>query len=165
MFSAFCGWRRKVGVVTLTMACLFTAAWIRSRSLYDRFSVNGAQFQYGVFSLVGQIHLIRTSHIDGAPFLMGPVTDDAKNLPGVEVDANGRQKYFDPSVRTEIEWRRDWAGFHLSQGTHRTGKIAVQLLSIPYWSIALPLTALSSWLLLCKHRQPKTIGVGTKPAA
>ena len=165
MLNYFGGWRRKAGIITLTLACLFMGAWIRSRWRYDRVSINGTPFQYGVFSLVEQIHLIRTSHIDGAPFLMGPVTDDAKNIPGVEVDANGFQKYFDPSARTEIEWRTDWAGFHLSSGVHRTGKIAVRLLSIPYWSVAIPLMALSAWFLLSKQRQAKRIKSHTEPAA
>ena len=36
MVEFFRGWRRKVGCVTLVVACLLTAAWFRSRSEMDR---------------------------------------------------------------------------------------------------------------------------------
>jgi hypothetical protein len=35
MWEYFKGWRRKLGVLTLVMACVFMTAWVRSRMLVD----------------------------------------------------------------------------------------------------------------------------------
>lgn len=46
-------WRRTIGVVTLLMACVFTAGWTRSYSVEDRIIVEDAGF--GIFSVLGRI--------------------------------------------------------------------------------------------------------------
>lgn len=37
MREFFQGWKRKIGVVTLLMACVLLAGWIRSQSIRDEF--------------------------------------------------------------------------------------------------------------------------------
>jgi hypothetical protein len=39
MREFFKGWRRKTGVVTLMLACVFMACWVRSQTTYDVLSV------------------------------------------------------------------------------------------------------------------------------
>lgn len=42
MGEFFKGWRRKTGVLTLVMACLFAAVWVRSMYQRDYQFVSGA---------------------------------------------------------------------------------------------------------------------------
>ena len=35
MDEFFRGWRRKIGVLTLVMACVFMVGWVRSEAMFD----------------------------------------------------------------------------------------------------------------------------------
>lgn len=51
MMEFFRGWRRKVGVCTLVVACLATAGWVRSLSVRDEFTIsNGKDFVHRLMS-------------------------------------------------------------------------------------------------------------------
>jgi len=49
MGDFFKPWRRKIDVVTLLMACIFMAGWVRSMSIEDSMGVYLAQFRSGWF--------------------------------------------------------------------------------------------------------------------
>ena len=52
MREFFRGWKRKLGVVSLVMACVFMAGWVRSSLLTDRFAIiTPAQCGFVIFSL------------------------------------------------------------------------------------------------------------------
>ena len=59
MREFFQGWRRKVGVVTLVMACVLTAGWVRSFLIRDILSINVFPQQIAAESNLGKIHLFR----------------------------------------------------------------------------------------------------------
>ena len=52
-------------------------------------------------------------------------------------------------VRGTPDWRIDFAGFQLSDQLH--------LCFVPYWAIVIPLTLLSTFLLVSKPRQSKQV--------
>ena len=95
--------RRKVGLVTLAMACLLTAGWVRSYCGGDRII---AIVMEGFESKNGYIQHIR-------------------------IDLEGR------GWKKPLVYRPD--------GTF----------CVPYWSICVPLTLLSAFLLLSKPRAAK----------
>ena len=95
MSEVFRGWRWKIGVVTLVMACGFMAEWVRSYSGLDLIAVGPREIK----------------SLDGAV----------------------RFSFYDPAQYRMTE-----------------------LLAIPYWSIVIPLTALSAFLLLSMPRQSTT---------
>jgi len=44
MGEFFKGWRRKIGVVSLVVACVFAAGWVRSYQRFDRFQSSSHTF-------------------------------------------------------------------------------------------------------------------------
>src|SRR4051794_19488286 len=48
MRDFFKGWRRKLGCVTLVMACVFMAGWVRSIGISDWITLNAGNFQCDV---------------------------------------------------------------------------------------------------------------------
>jgi len=146
MREFFKGWKRKIGVVTLVMACVLLAAWINS---YESDFLVG-YFQHTLISVRGGL-------IYEAP--AQPSSQQSRNFFYL---ARNLKKY--PILAEPFEgptpydkWRQQWAGFVVAEY-----EIAVTLPNrtvvlernrfyrAPDWSIVLPLTILSGWLLLSK---------------
>ncbi|MDB5345770.1 MAG: hypothetical protein JWP89_4147 [Schlesneria sp.] len=176
MRDFFHGWRRKLGCVTLVMACAVSSAWLRSYSRNDR--LDGwiaARLVHGyLVSTNGQINIIRrfplppdkainslhlkkyfswrTQSVEPSyPVLLG------RQVYGTHDLVNGLPDYWS---EFEVSWRFDFAGFHFGEGRHRSwDEWSVQLWTVPYAALTLALTLLSAWLLLSKPRrrpQPTT---------
>jgi hypothetical protein len=105
MREFFWGWKRKCGVVTLLIACVFAAGWVRSCTVDDVFHLFGLRF----VSTLGAIE------------------------------------------RSTVTFRGIGSGFALND--------VMVFWRVPYWSIVIPLTLLSAWLLLSNPRtvNPKSI--------
>jgi hypothetical protein len=72
---------------------------------------------------------------------------------------NRVRKPYDYFELQSTEWRYEWADFKFGRGTtpFGTGKPhRTDIVVVPFWSIAMPLTLISAWCLLTKCR--------TKPA-
>ena len=67
---------------------------------------------------------------------------------------------FDCFAHFTEESRIQYWGFQIVAGVDQVHKIPAQVRIIPHWSIALPLTLLSAYLLLVKPRvaKPKIVG-------
>ncbi len=136
--------RRKIGCITLLLACVFTAGWVRSlKDTKDILCVPIGQHTFEYFhSLNGAIwcfHLHNTVETDVTFFKehyrgwnRRPV------MSGARVDRVA--KYGPFLFRNESTYAA--RGFSLR---------------IPYWSIVIPLTLLSAWLLLSKPRKPMSV--------
>lgn len=143
MAEFFRGWKRKIGVLTLVMACAFMAGWVRSNLKRDFIEVDLSNVTYRIGSTESNFRLIRVTPAAGTGFSWSASPIPA---PPAVLWAN----------HYEMEWRRDWAGFQLGTGVLNgtdANKLRVTVYSFPYWSIVLPLTALSAWLLLSKPSQ------------
>lgn len=127
MQKFFRGWKRKLGVVTLILACVFAAGWVRSLIVIDEMSFYIAGRDHGFGSALG---LIAWRSID----------NHAQN-PSIRwitetIKGSGHTA---ESLVTQFE-----SSFYLQKSLHPTQFIAT------YWSIVVPLTFLSAWLLLSK---------------
>ena len=71
MGDFFHGWRRKIGVVTLVVACVFLVTWMRSESKIDVFTVYYSDF-YDHFRIVSERGFLKF-HFRGIHF--GPRSD------------------------------------------------------------------------------------------
>ena len=67
MGDYFHGWRRKIGVVTLVMACVFAAGWVRSHWIADILQESdfGCHDEYG--SKFGLLYFAESSDNDAVP--------------------------------------------------------------------------------------------------
>ena len=152
MGEFFKGWRRKVGVVTLLLACAFTGLWIRSQFNFDNLSIPFGEtvYAYGVTSKGGGIDFYRVFGMEPA----GAWNYSSRLAP---LDVNGHPKYVTPwEAHLEIEWRWDWAGFIVgafSALDNTQQLIRTDVFLVPYWFIVCTLTTLSAFLLLPKTRQ------------
>jgi hypothetical protein len=55
MKEFFQGWRRKMGVATLVMACVLSGLWMRSRIFDDSFYTNGNTSSFQIVSVDGKL--------------------------------------------------------------------------------------------------------------
>ena len=155
--------RRKLGVVTLIIACVFLTGWVRSQSSYDelkfvdRFPTPERielHFAISCDSVFGIIISSFKSQITAATSKSNLF--DYRNEPGTKsVDNRFGQM--------GVEWMNQSFGFRFGEadvggnetlGIQPIGEIKIWL--IPYLSIVIPLTLLSAYLLLSKPRSKST---------
>ena len=136
MGEFFKGWRRKAGLVTLAMACVLMVGWMRSTYIKDVFVP--PQWIGLDASLLSLEHSIAYQHFNTETALSPSERLWASFLiDGSEINA--------PSH----DWRWKSSGFGY------ISKPSGYCLVIPYWSLVLPLTLLSAWLILIKPRKAK----------
>ena len=150
MGDFFKPWRRKIGLVTLVMACLAMGAWVRSHAVSDQIRFMSSGYGYNFRSQFGRMNAGIFWAADGADnsfyFSLGRSWVGQK-LP--DIDYGKPSKTF---------------GFSYFVGENdlmRAMRVGVEF---PYWSIVLPLTALSAFLLLTNPRQSKQKKIN-EPAA
>lgn len=142
MFTFFHGWRRKMGVITLVMAMVGMAGWIRSKTEFDCFALTDNSWQHITLqSSCGTLSLfLNTLNSPQLTFWWSGEISKPDDLTDPIKDCVG----------CYVEWQRNWGGFtaasyYVKDGTEiiRTG-----LCIFPYWSVVLPLTLISAYLLL-----------------
>ena len=162
MGEFFRGWRRKIGLLTLLMACVFAAGWVRSQYKCDNFVRRNAQWRDCIVSVDGRLMLHRTVPLNEGPGyirLFGNefewTSRDVSSVAGFELDADGKRPPFNAFDRLDhVLWRLDWAGFTFGASLKKPSLVRrLDLVLIPYWSIVVPLTLLSAFLLLWKPRK------------
>lgn len=139
MASFFRGWKRKVGVVGLVLACVLMVAWVRSTLVKDHLTQNygnGSSIQATAFdSHVGLV--VRT---------------------GFSRTGKSEVRWLSSRLESIHEWAKERGGWD----TYRLGMGAIHQEfeggSLKAWFIhlgliTLPLTLISACLLLSKTRQ------------
>ena len=184
MGEFFKPWRRKLGVVTLLMACVFAAGWSRSFRNHEIIKVQVAQGLGIVDSHRGNFVCCRLSILN-MPRYLGPPYDviamnsqigDSKELSTTYRSVYGNRIPFEwnaipldsiglgDSVFEDPELHRlgicgmtyAWKSIvHSRSDTSNSEEERFTFIVVPYWSIVLPLTSLSAWLLLSKPRPTK----------
>lgn len=143
MKEFFHGWRRKAGLVTLVMALILAVAWMRSYFFNDEVLVPRGQSTYFLDSAHARIGWGRTtpSHPSARTEL------HSFNMTKMNV-LDSRE-----SCDLQVCWR--WAGFRFELGTlrHQASRIEIETWMVPYWSLVLPLTLLSAYLILWNPRK------------
>ena len=131
MGEFFKGWRRKIGVMMLVMACVLTGLWLRSLSSYDRI----------YFPIGHRTHLI-TSYKGGLAW---------SSWEYVDAPEWGYRELPTPDHTTFVELIDGWSSPSFSSWNMRWR-------SVFYRQIVIPLTVLSACLLLSKPpiAQPNT---------
>jgi len=141
MGDFFRGWRRKIGCVTLLLACLFATGWIRSQIVADVIMFHCGPRTTGIVYSVRNC-LSLTSRQDG-------VLHSEVSIPIWHESSIA--DFPDPAVVDHFEWQCPKCGSSFLVGGE-VGLLA-RFSHVPYWSIVIPLTLLSAFLLLTKLRQ------------
>ena len=129
MREFFKGWQRKVGCVTLAMACAFTAVWFRSQVYWESIAVPFQGAAYSLKSVHGALAISRVWYSDpemltSYPFGWASFKVGNDHLPNESFEL------------TDV------------QGGARSGTLRHQRLVISHLSIAIPLSVISACLIL-----------------
>ena len=144
--------RRKVGVVTLVTACVFSSGWVRSMRCTDSLRIKCGSFSNDeIVSDDG--HLLWNHQIINLRQLISPVS--WPRISWSVYSFKGLGRIGDEKIAFQIKSLRCGVGYH-SATISRDGKIVSVPSNLvffaPYWPIVIPLTLLSAWLLLSKPR-------------
>ncbi len=136
MGDFFKPWRRKVGMVTLVMACCLMGAWMRGRIYSDRIGfgsrINGHEWESGPrgLSWSRDIDLVKDDTCDNSWYVQ-----------------TGQHLWSDSRLRGFI-------GFEATDEVHdnKAGTYRKVEWIIPHWFVVWTTTLLSAYLLLSKPR-------------
>lgn len=145
MRECFRGWRRKIGVLTLMMALVFMGGWVRSFSIKDEISVRK---NVGITT-----HLISNRSRLGwkSVTIDDPLSTNFTISFYFAKPAKEHDFYRGHDVRWK--WRWQCCGFEFGRFIPNGPPWIEEIWIIPYWSLVIPLTALSAFLLLSKPRK------------
>jgi len=149
MGEFFRGWKRKNGVVTLLMALLLSIGWVRSIDRREMVFFPAGTSQMQFISSRGGFSSCRVTNKNTATnhFDIGSSGWLSVSLP--------RPRATDDDLKEFLQrWRI--AGFGICTWRRKNSEpleIRTCEWIIPYWSIVIPLTLLSAYLLLSKPRK------------
>lgn len=148
MWRYFKPLRRKIGVVTLVLACVFSAGWLRSdfRSDIVMYDLDLKDDNWG--AIMSYRQQLRWSHVFADP-------DNLKESAGFQILSYPVLPQQNEIPASDDLYRVEVLGFQLKLFSYTKGSLLPPyelFVGIPYWSIVFPLTLLSSCLLLSKPR-------------
>ena len=145
MGEFFAGWRKKIGVVTLLIACLFMAGWVRSLLVDDIVIIPCGQFL--------TITTISNDRVFGVQYHRRIEPQNRSSIPSWRrfIDSTKIKRLI---ADRDIKWHRSFCGFRLGESVS-AGPGQLVLCLIPYWFIVIPLTSISAFLFLAKPRLSK----------
>jgi len=150
MRDFFKGWRRKTGIVTLVIALVFTCGWLSRSDEYEFTSGNGNGPSHFSFAFSKNV-MVWMRYRAEMQWINGWQTHPVGHIGSVDPLSR-------IGVPVVIEWR--WRGLGFDIGELNDGErppVRVAWCVIPYWSIVIPLTLLSAYLLLVKPRPVKSM--------
>jgi len=127
------GWKRKAGVATLVLTCVFTALWVRSQSVNDQIALTLSRRMLNYGSTAGGIYILIFDTewpYDVKPDWSAVSRDDES----IHVSYPLLFEFVQEDDERILTWRA---------------------LIVSHLSITLPLALMSAYLLFSKPRQPK----------
>jgi len=169
MREFFNGWRRKVGVVTLVLACVLVGEWARSYRREDALRLgDGNETSFIVFRATQNgITCERYVAVRGVIFHYSPgwyhyTIQNGFRFGGDEgIVPEGSAPSFGGTLVERDIWKWECCGFEIQERGFEFGESIEQdkyrliKWTLPWWSIVLPLTLLSAFLLIAKPRKAK----------
>ena len=154
MGEFFKGWRRKAGLVTLAMALVLMVAWMRSAIICDELMIPYRGSLHFIDSRNGRLEWTR---LIPSPVRWGEYDPYKYPIAWISFPVPGELDIEDLWAGCDVEWKWELGGFEfvleaIGESGDRNKR---ESWAIPYWSLVLPLTLLSAWLILVKARNEK----------
>ena len=151
MSEFFKPWRRKIGVLALLMSCVSIGGWLRSRFTQDTFTMGFGSSSYcKLVSVSDRILIANVSMDEKLPIQTVPWTSQKPRKNGWEI-------VLPLPDRSKLVCMHPFSEDLYSTGNDEMGanfiSFAIKWCQFPYWFVALPLTALSAFLLISRPRQ------------
>jgi hypothetical protein len=141
MGETFIGWKRKIGCVALAMACVLMAGWVRSHSVHDVLSIHSGSHTSESLNSVKCVLVWQRSQFDDEK--RTSILPEWNTYP-----FHSETKWFD---ETGMVWRWQSCGFGFGElPSDLIEGVQAKFFFFPYWSVTVPLTLISVWLLLLK---------------
>jgi hypothetical protein len=157
MGECFKGWRRKIGLVTLSLSFVLIGGMIRTAYIDDRLAIEIGDSRYVVTSTNSCFRWSRHAKIRAR---WGLISWDSNS---VEVP-NGEIGVAESNDGSYVKWMWHWAssGFEFGHG-YEYGSAPTTIFAIPDW-LGIPIMFLSAYLLLSKpHKSTSKKTVGAIP--
>ena len=151
MLDFFKGWRRKVGALTLVMACVFAMGWVRSRHIEDRLLMRPTKSTLVLLKTNDSGYLFVVAHNSEEHIRQFVPGWTCRNAP--HFHSEGLPE--DDLDFSDGSWHIWKCGFLIGESddySHLGISSPAKFCIIPKWSIIIPLTLLSAYLLLTKSR-------------
>lgn len=143
MGEFFKPWRRRCGVVTLVMAYVFATGWVRSLSFFEGITCpTGTRMAFGLIS--NNQHVLFIAGLFG-----GRDSYIVAGFPELDWDSRQVEELSEIYAESDMSWRFGWRYF----GVHYSQRQGATFCIFPYWSVTIPLTLISLWLLITKSRK------------
>ena len=157
MGEFFRGWRRKLGVVMLVMACVFTGMWVRGFAFEDAIRLGNGQ---RIVTRGRVLQTLSTSSRNGLIWKHEETDCDMTWVAGWQSRPVEKMDEFDPVTdpvtsfvnSNVLDWRWQLCGFDIGR-FHGATADRLSYWRISHSSITIPLTLISFWLLLTKPRK------------
>ena len=161
MGEFFKGWRRRVGITMLVLACVFMAGWLRSPFQQDTLSVSlGTSFCIKLISVSHHL-IIATLRIETdhpIPISLWSSERAAANQWVIEFDRNTMIN----GIKDQSFSADDADDVNLSVDDLN---ISVKSVQVAYWLVLFPLTLVSVFLLFFRPQSSKSTTVQSPQAA
>lgn len=164
------GWKRKVGILTSGLACLFLVGWVRSLSEVDYVQLITPKAVYSLHSNEFGLSWMKYEDLPDdrirvwEHFPQFQIRSDFhfQKSTGVRI----RQKKPGPLDGVRKGYRWHGCGFHFGQDPPKTFySRRVTKIVVSYCLVVIPLTILSAWLLLSKRRIEPASTLNKPPTA
>ena len=153
MVNLFSGWRTRFGLSTLIIALIFMCGWVRSFFYTEGFAIP---------SRTAAASLSVWSNQDGLCWIKELCSENPEHFKDNQSFQWGSRRHSGRSLLDEFgTTRTKWLGFEVFDVSYRHLNLRsdpsgdrVQLIAwvIPYWSLILPLSVVSAYLLLTTPR-------------
>jgi|GEM_PF-774879 len=153
MREFFRPFRRKLGVLLLALASALMTLWMRSFVRRDTITLNTITPLHRIVSAYGTVNWDKEAMIQWSNPWPTFFDSTSKMTDGFWV----------PSPEANGLWKRSFLGFEAGCGRKSEHGWKVERWAMPYWSIVLPLTLLSAWLLIGTYR-PSDPAAGRRDA-
>ena len=160
MSTFFQGWRRKAGASTLVVACALSSGWLRSRSHCDSIQLPvtaHSRLTFGSANQVAGFSYETFDHPQENTFECWSNPDAGTIDEALSMDGIAPSMTEDSSAESGsngLRWRFRFAGFLFGQSEYLSDfKAQIGFAALPYWSLTIPLTLLSAYLLLVPSRK------------
>jgi hypothetical protein len=158
----FQGWRRKAGLVTLAIALLVMAGWLRTRVITDAVTIIHEDSIHTFHGFGGRVGWLRLTPVSGRRLpIQGTYSIRWTRGDALRPFVTNPDPFENFSAEWEWNRRWQWCGFDFASTAGPTAAMWI----IPYWSPSLPLTLLSAWLLLGKRRPVKLAKKDIEPTS
>ena len=145
-------WRRKIGCVTLVIACVVMGGWCRSMHFYNKLI-----FPVGAHA---ELLVVSTNQFVVLGFEFDEGRSSSWDLYEYKVEdtlplnSTAEEKACNPlSYVRNFEWTSHWNAFWIGGNFDELPSYWLLEWSVPYWSATIPFTVISLWLFLVKPRK------------